>query len=194
MESRLLEIRGQTIRNDRQASTVISSPLTVIIFNKDFDLILKESHASFIRFLDTSFSNLCVTTPPVTVHKLGFSPFVPSASVNLFDVLIGALSILVEILVKALMNASLIRSYCSGSTFSEKSVSKCTPESKPSIFGAVFIDLFGAIDSTFKVLTLFVLVITPPFLPVLRDQCSLSAPLDSLLIFYWTVQRLDCNH
>merc|ERR1719245_1189083 len=194
MESRLLEIRGQTIRNDRRASTVISSPLTVIIFNKDFDLILKESHASFIRFLDTSFSNLCRTTPPITVHKLGFSPFVPNASVNLFDVLIGALSILVEILVKALMNASLIRSYCSRSIFSEKSVSKSTPERKPSIFGAVFIDLFGAIDSSFKVLTLFVLVITPPFLPVLRDQCSLSATLDSLLIFYWTVQRLDCNH
>ena len=99
--------------------------------------------------------------------------------VILFDVLIGALSILVEILVKALMNASLIRSYCSRSIFSEKSVSKSTPESKPSIFGAVFIDLFGAIDSSFKVLTLFVLVITPPFLPVLRDQCSLSATLDS---------------
>merc|ERR1719367_241919 len=186
--------RDQTIRNDRQASTVISSPLTVIIFNKDFDLILKASHASFIRFLDTSFSNLCRSTPPVTVHKLGFSPFVPNASVNLFDVLIGALSILVEILVKALMNASLIRSYCSRSIFSEKSVSKSTPESKPSIFGAVFIDLFSAIDSSFKVLTLFVLVITPTFLPVLRDQCSLSATLDSLLIFYWTVQRLDCNH
>ena len=191
----LLEIRGQTIRNDRQASTVISSPLTVIIFNKDFDLILKESHASFIRFLDTSFSNLCRTTPPVTVHKLGFSPFAPNASVNperkdfkktfdwefelLFDVLIGALSILVEILVKALVNAILIRSYCSRSMFSEQSVSKSTSESKPSIFGTVFIDLFGAIDSSFKVLTLFVLVITPPFLPVLRDQCSLSATLDS---------------
>ena len=194
----LLEIRDQTIRNDRQAWTVISSSLTVIIFNKDFDLILKESHASFIRFLDTSFSNLFRTTPPVTVHKLGFSPFVPNASVNperkdlkktfnwefelLFDVLIGALSILVEILVKALMNASLIRSYCSRSISSEKSVSKSTSESIPSIFGAVFIDLFGAIDSSFKVLTLFVLVITPPVLPVLRDQCSLSAMLDTEII------------
>ena len=90
MESSLFapEIRDQTCRHasftlaPAVVLAVISSPLTVIIFNKDFDLILKESHASFIRFLDTSFSNLCHTTPPVTVHKLGFSPFVPNASVN----------------------------------------------------------------------------------------------------------------
>jgi len=82
----LLEIRDQTFRNDRRASTVISSPLTVIIFNKDFDLILKESHASFIRFLDTFFSSLCLTTRPVTARSFarppGFSHFVPFASVN----------------------------------------------------------------------------------------------------------------
>merc|ERR1719245_2776094 len=101
MESSLFapEIRDQTCRHASFVlAAVISSSLTVIIFNKDFDLILKESHASIIRFLDTSFSNLRRTTPPVTVHKLGFSPFVPNASVNLSDVLIGALSILVAIL------------------------------------------------------------------------------------------------
>ena len=84
--------------------------------------------------------------------------------------MIGALSIFVEILIKALVNASLIGSYCSGSKFSEKSVSKSASESKPSIFGAFFIDHFGATDSSFKVLTLFVLVISPPLLTILNDK------------------------
>ena len=80
------EIRDQTCRHASFVLTVISSPLTVIIFNKDFDLILKESHASFIRFLDTSFSSLCLTTRPVTARSMarppGCSHFVLFASVN----------------------------------------------------------------------------------------------------------------